>query len=1447
MLYCKELDVLSEDDFEGSNEEHQIFMDVFYGRNGAGATSKRCSITGPTNSEAEGFRPTKASLNSNSDNSVVTTQSSISFMEDSCNNVIGDSGCFVTRNIAGFGCGPQNYSVCVARGDHNTSAKRMKRSDGELSAPGNEYSNGDLPIGEKSPVQLNSSKEIVLSLQSVDLFNNYPTKTCPLVESSNQGFVCSTYLHTRLEEVSRRGHACDGNASKSKCGNQVTESKTITSPVSQHSITPECLLGDASVAHTSIPLLPVHEKSLESSPFTSDAIKTTVSNKSLKDLYSRLRGHVNYLLKAAGWTVEKKQIGNKPYMDTIYKSPTGKIFTAFYKIWNLFGESLFAGNYKMIRQENGKQWMNIKEFSSNLSETLIDFEKADCSQMEASYALVHQWSLLDPFVTVVMVNRQIGSLRKGIPVKAATTVVSDLKDRKESGKEFVGVKDHVKQLKSSVSVYNKSGSIKVSGDNLHLQTEQNSQGNFSVAGEKRKKQVAKALKGVSIYLKEQQNKCMVTDPMGVFSNPLGGTSSDQIKRSNQSYVPAQGSDISDSQKDGFLYDVPIATVDSVAKGTQAVPPQQESRLSFSSFVKQTTRRIEAETVKGVLLEVVNVDGIEFLMPGSTSSVPGGSLANDLAQGSMALELEQSNSKDLKETQGKFMYENSQIREQVESIPFDLNLGMQNEVDSGKALEIFTPAEAIPEFENARKNFEQPEHCDDESCSGSEASNFKMEPTSGTIGTRLTKKRHKKCKSLSEIKVTRLSSKRQKDIKMLNCEKQNHKSSSPVRFSQHQSAMGSKLRKTKQNHNNSEVSVLGDAKDRHKPNSSRNTNGALVHNDNGSKNASDSNITRLESSEVDKKIGRKRSRGCQIDDDDLLLASIIINKDLSSNRKQFARKRRKSSALRKLKHKEGGCKLLLRSPGRGGKHYTEGKWSSSGARTVLCWLIDSGVISVNDVVHYLSPKGDTVTKDGWVTKDGILCKCCDTVLSVIDFKVHAGFKPYRPCLNLFLESGKSFTLCQLEAWSAEYKVRKDGQRAAESGEGDQNDDTCGHCGDGGVLLCCDNCPSTYHQACLSAQEFPEGSWYCSNCTCHICGDLVIELEASTSSGVLKCSQCDRKYHGTCTKESGTFKEVSDTWFCGANCQQIFTGLRSQIGNLNHIDGGYSWTLLRCIQGDQKVPSAQKFALIAECNPKLAVALTIMEECFVPMVDPRTGVDMIPQVIYNWGSDFSRLNYQGFYTLVLEKGDEVISVASVRVHGVTVAEMPLIATCSDHRRQGMCRRLLNAIEELLISFKVEMLVITAIPSLVDTWTKGFGFIPMEDEEKKQLSSINFMIFPGTILLRKSLYEKEACKIEISEPGSPGLAGPNSGSIRSFCVGDHSTILKSTLDGKNRFVGPKSEHLEQQRSRDEKKLIPSLSEGSVPSFVGKELEIISTVRKYCSSQEKENSEKYEGFRSF
>jgi len=62
-------------------------------------------------------------------------------------------------------------------------------------------------------------------------------------------------------------------------------------------------------------------------------------------------------------------------------------------------------------------------------------------------------------------------------------------------------------------------------------------------------------------------------------------------------------------------------------------------------------------------------------------------------------------------------------------------------------------------------------------------------------------------------------------------------------------------------------------------------------------------------------------------------------------------------------------------------------------------------------------------------------------------------------------------------------------------------------------------------------------------------------------------------------------------------------------------------------------------------------------------------------------------------------------------------------------------------MLKSLKVELLVLSAIPDLVDTWILGFGFKPIEDNEKERLSNISLMSFPGTVLLKKTLYEGNA----------------------------------------------------------------------------------------------------------
>lgn len=98
----------------------------------------------------------------------------------------------------------------------------------------------------------------------------------------------------------------------------------------------------------------------------------------------------------------------------------------------------------------------------------------------------------------------------------------------------------------------------------------------------------------------------------------------------------------------------------------------------------------------------------------------------------------------------------------------------------------------------------------------------------------------------------------------------------------------------------------------------------------------------------------------------------------------------------------------------------------------------------------------------------------------------------------------------------------------------------------------------------------------------------------------------------TKDGRMFTWVKLTLF--RYCQ-IYTSFHCRVGVPDHMDDGFSCTILHN-NGDQKVRTAAEIALMAECNMKLMVALSIMEECFLPILDPRTGIDIIPSILYNW---------------------------------------------------------------------------------------------------------------------------------------------------------------------------------------------------------------------------------------
>ncbi|CAN1808530.1 Increased DNA methylation 1, partial [Linum perenne] len=116
-------------------------------------------------------------------------------------------------------------------------------------------------------------------------------------------------------------------------------------------------------------------------------------------------------------------------------------------------------------------------------------------------------------------------------------------------------------------------------------------------------------------------------------------------------------------------------------------------------------------------------------------------------------------------------------------------------------------------------------------------------------------------------------------------------------------------------------------------------------------------------------------------------------------------------------------------------------------------------------------------------------------------------------------------------------------------------------------------------------------------------------------------------------------------------QIFANLSANLGI--PVPAGVddlTWTLQKSVvesDGRAEFGVASDIEAEAQSYMKLAIALHVMHECFEPLEESTTGRDVVNDVIFSRMSQPRRLDFRGFYTMLLEKNDEVISVATIRL--------------------------------------------------------------------------------------------------------------------------------------------------------------------------------------------------------
>ncbi|OVA19479.1 Pectinesterase [Macleaya cordata] len=451
-----------------------------------------------------------------------------------------------------------------------------------------------------------------------------------------------------------------------------------------------------------------------------------------------------------------------------------------------------------------------------------------------------------------------------------------------------------------------------------------------------------------------------------------------------------------------------------------------------------------------------------------------------------------------------------------------------------------------------------------------------------------------------------------------------------------------------------------------------------------------------------------------------------------------------------------------SPCLSSQNRIQGKITRKDLRLHKLVFEEDGLPDGTELAYYI--RGQKLL-EGYKKGSGIFCRCCNSEVSPSQFEAHAGCASRRkPYLNIYTSNGVSLhelslSLSKGRKFSANY-----------------NDDLCGICADFGDLLLCDGCPRAFHRDCVGQSSIPQGDWYCPYCqnmfqrerSCASnanamaagrvegvdpieqiskrCIRIVETTETEVGGGctlcrchgfsksgfgprtVIICDQCEKEFHVGCLKDHkmADLEELpKGNWFCCSDCCRIHTALQKLIIRGSEKLPDSLLTVVKkkreekCLNSDADLDVRWRVLCGKTASPDsrllLSKALAIFHDCFDPIVDSRTGRDLIPTMIY--GRNKKDQDFGGMYCAVLTINSYVVSAGILRIFGQEVAELPLVATHSDYQGQGYFQSLFCCIERLLGFLNVKTLVLPAAGEAEAIWTDRFGFEKMSDDQLSQ----------------------------------------------------------------------------------------------------------------------------------